>query len=50
MRAAITAAVDALDAAQAFTAVWDAFREAAGDDAAGWEKAAASAEIRPEPQ
>ena len=49
VRVTITAAVNA-DAAQAFTAAWDAFLEAAGDDAAGWEMAAASAEIRPEPQ
>ncbi len=48
VRVTITAAVDAADVAEALTAVWDAFRQAAGDDAAGWDMAAASAEIRPE--
>jgi hypothetical protein len=50
VRVTITAAIDAADVAQALTAAWDAFRLAAGDDAAGWDMAAASAEIRPELQ
>ena len=44
----VTAAVGAADVAEALTAVWDAFREAADDDAAGWDMTGASAEIRPE--
>ena len=48
VRVTITAAAVAADVAAALTAVWDAFRQAAGDDAAGWDMAAASAEIRPE--
>ena len=48
VRVTITAAADAADVAAALTAVWHAFRQAAGDDAAGWDMAAASAEIRPE--
>jgi len=48
VRVTITAAVDAADVAEALTAVWDAFRQASGDDAVGWDMAAASAEIRPE--
>jgi hypothetical protein len=47
VRVTITAAVDA---AEALTAAWGAFRLAAGDDAAGWDMTAASAEIRPEAQ
>ncbi len=48
VRVTITAVVDAADVAEALTVAWDAFRQAAGDDAAGWHMAAASAEIRPE--
>jgi hypothetical protein len=50
VRVSITAAVYAADVAEALTAAWDAFRQAAGDDAAGWDMAAASAEIQPEAQ
>ena len=49
VRVSITAVVDAADVAEALTAAWDAFLRAAGDDAAGWDMTAASAEIRPEP-
>ena len=48
VRVTFTAAVEAADVAEALTAVWEAFRRAAGDDAAGWDMAGASAEIRPE--
>jgi hypothetical protein len=48
VRVTIAAAVDAADVAGALTVAWDAFGQAAGDDAAGWDMAAASAEIRPE--
>ena len=50
VRVSIMVAVDAADVAEALTAAWDAFRQAAGDDHAGWDMAAASAEIRPEAQ
>jgi hypothetical protein len=48
VRVTITAAVDAADVAAALTVAWGAFRQAAGDDAAGWDMTAASAEIRPD--
>ena len=48
VKVTVTAAVGAADVAEALTAVWDAFREAADDDAAGWDMTGASAEIRPE--
>jgi hypothetical protein len=48
VRVTFTAAVEAADVAEALTAAWETFCQAAGDDAAGWEMAAASAEIRPE--
>ena len=44
IRIAIT--VDAADIGQAAVAAWKAFREAAGEDAAAWDMAGASAEIR----
>ena len=47
VKVTLTAAVDAR-VAEALTATWTAFRQAAGDDPAGWDIAAASAEIRPE--
>ena len=50
VRVTITAAVDAIDVADAIAITWDAFRAAAGDDDAGWDMASASAEIRPEEQ
>lgn len=48
VRVNVSAVVDAADIADAVAVAWDAFRQAAGDDAAGWDMAAASAEIRPE--
>ena len=48
VRVTITAAVDATDVAEALTAAWNAFRQNAGHDAAGWDLPAASAEVRPE--
>jgi hypothetical protein len=50
VRVTFTAAVHAVNVAEAITAAWNAFRQAARDDAAGWDMAAASAEIRPEAQ
>ena len=40
--------VHAPDLAQALTAAWDAFRQAAGDDTAGWDIASATAHVWPE--
>ena len=42
----IAATVDAADLADALDLAWQAFRKAAGDDA-GWDMAAATAEVRP---
>jgi hypothetical protein len=39
--------VTAPDVAGALAVGWDVFREAAGDDAGGWDMGSASAEIRP---
>jgi hypothetical protein len=39
--------VQAADVAQALAAAWRVFRDAAGDDAAGWGMPAAAAEVRP---
>jgi hypothetical protein len=50
VRVTVAAAVGAADVAEALTSAWDAVRRAAGDDAAGWDMAAAVAEIRPEAQ
>ena len=38
-----------MDVAGALTIAWDAFRSAARDDPAGWEVAAATAQVQPEP-
>jgi hypothetical protein len=35
--------------ADALAIAWDAFRSAARDDLAGWEMAAAAAQVQPEP-
>jgi hypothetical protein len=43
----IVAAVDAADVAEALDLAWQSFRKAAGDDAAGWDTASATAEVRP---
>jgi len=48
VRVVIVMAVEAGDVAEALTLAWRVFTEAAGDDAAGWDMAAASAEVRPE--
>jgi hypothetical protein len=45
VRIAVTAR--AADLGQAAVIAWDVFRVAAGDDAAAWDLAAASAEIKP---
>ncbi len=50
VRVTFTVAVYAADVAEALTAAWETFRQAAGDDAGGWDIAAASAEIQPEAQ
>jgi hypothetical protein len=48
VRVAITAAVAAVDVAAALAATWNAFRQAVGDDEAGWDMNTASAEVRPD--
>jgi hypothetical protein len=48
VRVTVTLAVAAADVADALTIAWDAFTDAAADDLAGWEGAAASAEVQPE--
>ena len=48
VRVVIVMAVEAGDLAEALTLALRVFTEAAGDDAAGWDRAAASAEVRPE--
>jgi hypothetical protein len=47
VRVVIAATVIADDVAEALDLAWWAFREAAGDDLAGWDTAAASAEVQP---
>jgi len=47
VRVVIIATVVADDVAEALDLAWWAFREAAGDDPAGWDMAAASAEVQP---
>ena len=47
VRVVIVATVVADDVAEALDLAWRAFREAAGDDLAGWDLAAASAEVQP---
>jgi hypothetical protein len=47
VRVTVALAVAASDVADALSIAWDAFREAAGDDLAGWEVTAAAAEVRP---
>src|SRR5260370_20125758 len=48
VRVTVVITVSAPDVAQALTAAWRAFRKAAGDDAAGWDMASATAEIVPQ--
>jgi hypothetical protein len=43
----VVATVVADDVAESLDLAWWAFREAAGDDLAGWDMAAASAEVQP---
>jgi len=43
----VVATVVADDVAEALDLAWWAFREAAGDDLAGWDMAAVSAEVQP---
>ena len=50
VRVTITAAVDSADVAEALTAAWDVFLQAAGGDATGWDMTATSAEVQPEAQ
>jgi hypothetical protein len=47
VRAVIVMTVASADVAEALAAAWWAFREAAGHDLAGWDTAAASAEVKP---
>ena len=47
VRVVVVATVVADDVAEALDLAWWAFREAAGDDLAGWDMAAASAEVQP---
>ena len=49
VRVTIALTVAATDVADALATGWDAFRGAARDDLTGWEVAAASAEVQPEP-
>jgi hypothetical protein len=43
----ITATVIAGDIAEALDLAWQVFLEATGDDTAGWDMAAATAEVQP---
>ncbi len=47
IRVTISMTVSAPDVAQALVTAWRVFGKAAGDDAAGWDTAGASAEVRP---
>ena len=47
VRVVIVMTVAAADVAGALAAAWRAFHEAAGDDLAGWDTTAASAEVEP---
>jgi hypothetical protein len=48
VRVRILVTARAADVGQTAVIAWDVFRTAAGEDAAAWDIAAASAEIRPE--
>jgi hypothetical protein len=48
VRVVIVMGVEAGDVAAALALAWWVFVEAAGDDASGWDMAAAAAEVRPE--
>jgi hypothetical protein len=47
VRVVVVATVVADDLAEALDLAWRAFREATGDDPAGWNMTAASAEVQP---
>jgi hypothetical protein len=49
VRVTIMLTVVTTDVADALAIAWDAFHSAARDDLAGWEVAAATAEVQPEP-
>jgi hypothetical protein len=49
VRVTIALTVLSADVADALAIAWDAFRNAARDDLAGWEVAAAAAQVQPEP-
>jgi hypothetical protein len=49
VRVTIALTVVATDVADALAIAWDVFRSAARDDSAGWEVAAAAAQVQPEP-
>jgi len=48
VRVTVASAIAAPDVAEALAAAWDAFLQAAADDAQGWDMASATAEVRPE--
>jgi hypothetical protein len=48
VRVTLSITVNAPDVAQALAAAWWVFRKTASADTAGWDMAAATAEIRPE--
>ncbi len=50
VRVVVALVVSGTDVADALAVAWEAFRDAAGEDLAGWEVTAASAEVRPEPR
>ncbi len=47
VRVVVVATIVTADVAQAAIVAWRAFRRAAGEDLAGWDVAAATAEVRP---
>ena len=47
LQVVIVAGVAAADVAEALDLAWQSFRKAAGDDAAGWDMSAATAEVCP---
>ncbi len=49
VRVTVAVTVVTTDVADALAIAWDAFRSAARDDPAGWEVAAATAQVQPEP-
>jgi hypothetical protein len=49
VRVTVALTVVTTDVAGALTIAWDTFRSAARDDPAGWEMAAAAAQVQPEP-